>query len=39
MIIGIVTIQDCASRGEYADIGVPTVAACLEGVVSTSWTA
>ena len=39
MKIGILTISDRASRGEYEDKGGPAIAAYLEATLTTSWTA
>jgi molybdopterin adenylyltransferase len=38
MRIGIVTVSDRASRGEYQDLGGPAIADYLTGIVSTPWT-
>ena len=35
--IGIVTISDRASRGEYEDLGGPAIKACLEEILSCPW--
>ncbi len=35
--IGIVTVSDRASRGEYEDRGGPAIQEYLEGVVTSSW--
>ena len=35
--IGIVTISDRASRGDYEDKGGPAIRACLEEILSCSW--
>jgi len=37
--IGIVTVSDRASRGEYEDRGGPAIQAYLEEVLSSDWTA
>jgi molybdopterin adenylyltransferase len=37
--IGIVTVSDRASRGEYQDQGGPAIQACLTEVLSSSWEA
>jgi molybdopterin adenylyltransferase len=37
--IGIVTISDRASRGEYEDRGGPAIRACLDEILSCSWAA
>ena len=37
--IGIVTVSDRASRGEYADEGGPTIAAYLGEVLTVPWRA
>lgn len=37
--IGIVTISDRASRGEYEDLGGPAIRACLEEILSCPWEA
>ena len=39
MIIGIVTVSDRASRGEYEDLGGPAIVSYLDAALSTSWTA
>lgn len=39
MIIGILTVSDRASRGEYEDLGGPAIAAYLDAAISTPWTA
>jgi molybdopterin adenylyltransferase len=36
--IGIVTVSDRASRGEYQDLGGPAIHAYLENVLTSSWT-
>lgn len=36
--IGIVTVSDRASRGEYEDKGGPAIQACLQEILSSSWT-
>ncbi len=36
--IGIVTVSDRASRGEYQDRGGPAIRAYLEGILTSSWT-
>src|SRR3954469_4241316 len=35
--IGIVTVSDRASRGEYQDLGGPAIAACLKEILSCAW--
>jgi molybdopterin adenylyltransferase len=35
--IGIVTISDRASRGQYQDLGGPAIQACLTEILSCSW--
>jgi molybdopterin adenylyltransferase len=35
--IGIVTVSDRASRGEYQDLGGPTIRAYLENVLTSPW--
>lgn len=35
--IGIVTVSDRASRGEYQDLGGPAIRSYLEGVLTSSW--
>lgn len=35
--IGIVTISDRASRGEYEDQGAPAIRRCLEEIVASPW--
>jgi molybdopterin adenylyltransferase len=37
--IGILTVSDRASRGEYADEGGPAIRACLEEFLSSPWEA
>jgi molybdopterin adenylyltransferase len=37
--IGIVTISDRASRGEYEDLGGPAIRDCLTEIVSSPWQA
>ena len=37
--IGIVTVSDRASRGEYEDLGGPAIRACLEEILSCPWQA
>ncbi len=37
--IGIVTVSDRASRGEYEDRGGPVIRACLEEILSCDWEA
>jgi molybdopterin adenylyltransferase len=37
--IGIVTVSDRASRGEYEDRGGPAIRACLEEILSCAWEA
>ncbi|MGH7226403.1 MAG: molybdopterin adenylyltransferase [Gemmataceae bacterium] len=37
--IGIVTVSDRASRGEYEDLGGPAIRACLGEILSCSWEA
>ena len=37
--IGIVTVSDRASRGEYEDLGGPAIRACLEEILSCAWQA
>ena len=39
LIVGIVTVSDRASRGEYEDRGGPAVREYLEAVMATPWTA
>jgi molybdopterin adenylyltransferase len=39
MIIGILTVSDRASRGEYEDLGGPAIVSYLDAALSTSWTA
>ena len=36
--IGIVTVSDRASRGEYQDLGGPAIRAYLENVLTSPWT-
>ena len=36
--IGIVTVSDRASRGDYADLGGPAIRAYLENVLTSPWT-
>jgi molybdopterin adenylyltransferase len=36
--IGIVTVSDRASRGEYEDLGGPAIRAYLENVLTSPWT-
>jgi molybdopterin adenylyltransferase len=36
--IGIVTVSDRASRGEYQDLGGPAIQAYLENVLTSPWT-
>jgi molybdopterin adenylyltransferase len=38
MIIGVLTVSDRASRGEYEDLGGPAIVAYLETALSTPWT-
>ncbi len=35
--IGIVTVSDRASRGEYQDLGGPAIRRCLEEILSCTW--
>jgi molybdopterin adenylyltransferase len=35
--IGIVTVSDRASRGEYQDLGGPAIRACLGEILSCAW--
>jgi molybdopterin adenylyltransferase len=35
--IGIVTVSDRASRGEYADLGGPAIQDCLKEILSCAW--
>lgn len=35
--IGIVTVSDRASRGEYEDLGAPAIRACLTEILSCPW--
>ena len=37
MNIGIVTVSDRASRGEYEDKSGPAIVACLTGILSSEW--
>jgi molybdopterin adenylyltransferase len=37
--IGIVTVSDRASRGEYEDRGGPAIRACLQEILSCAWEA
>lgn len=37
--IGIVTVSDRASRGEYEDLGGPAIHACLSEILSCAWEA
>jgi molybdopterin adenylyltransferase len=37
--IGILTISDRASRGQYQDLGGPAIRACLEDILSCPWEA
>jgi molybdopterin adenylyltransferase len=37
--IGIVTVSDRASRGEYQDLGGPAIQACLTEILSCPWQA
>ena len=37
--IGIVTVSDRASRGEYEDLGGPAIQAWLEKALSSEWQA
>src|SRR6516162_8430106 len=37
--IGIVTVSDRASRGEYQDLGGPAIRECLAEILSCSWEA
>jgi molybdopterin adenylyltransferase len=37
--IGIVTVSDRASRGEYQDLGGPAIQACLTDILSCPWQA
>ena len=36
-LIGIITVSDRASRGQYEDRGGPAIAAYLQGVLSSPW--
>ena len=36
--IGIVTVSDRASRGEYEDLGGPAIANYLDEVLTSPWT-
>ncbi|HVW92485.1 MAG TPA: molybdopterin adenylyltransferase [Devosia sp.] len=38
MKIGILTVSDRASRGEYEDLSGPAIRAYLEGVLTSAWT-
>src|SRR5437879_13760539 len=35
--IGILTVSDRASRGEYEDLGGPAIRACLTEILSCTW--
>jgi molybdopterin adenylyltransferase len=35
--IGVVTVSDRASRGEYEDLGGPAIRAFLEGILTSPW--
>ena len=35
--IGIVTVSDRASRGEYQDLGGPAIHDCLKDILSCAW--
>jgi molybdopterin adenylyltransferase len=35
--IGIVTVSDRASRGQYQDLGGPAIRACLDEILSSPW--
>jgi len=37
--IGIVTVSDRASRGEYQDLGAPAIRDCLKEILSCPWVA
>jgi molybdopterin adenylyltransferase len=37
--VGIVTVSDRASRGEYQDLGGPAIRACLDEMLSCPWDA
>ncbi|MGH7172044.1 MAG: molybdopterin adenylyltransferase [Gemmataceae bacterium] len=37
--LGIVTVSDRASRGEYPDLGGPAIRACLDEILSCPWEA
>ena len=37
--IGILTVSDRASRGEYEDLGGPAIHAYLDGIVTSAWEA
>jgi molybdopterin adenylyltransferase len=37
--VGVVTVSDRASRGEYEDLGGPAIRACLEEILSSPWQA
>jgi molybdopterin adenylyltransferase len=37
--VGIVTVSDRASRGEYQDLGGPAIRVCLEEILSCPWEA
>src|SRR5438270_10401985 len=37
--IGVVTVSDRASRGEYQDLGGPAIRACLADILSCPWEA
>lgn len=39
MIIGILTVSDRASRGDYEDLGGPAIISYLDAALSNSWTA
>ena len=35
--VGIITISDRASRGEYQDLGGPAIQACMQDILSCPW--
>ena len=35
--VGIVTVSDRASRGEYQDLGGPAILSCLQEILSCAW--
>ena len=35
--VGIVTVSDRASRGEYQDLGGPAIHDCLKDILSCDW--